>query len=388
MEIKSILHDKKVDARSILVEVAVRDYLDLAKKIFKSNEFQRKRVRGSKTVYSLLKSDIVAGCVMPPLVLAYTKPGGDLEDSLGVAFIEDPEYFVLLDGLQRTYTLMDIETELSSEPVAQEKFLKGVIRCEIYEGINRLGILYRMLTLNTGQSAMSLRHQIEIMYLDFLDTDLGGVRLVREVDEVRATQSSEYNFRDVIEGFNSYIERSESPLDRGDILENISSLENIAKENGHRDLFREFVLSWDKFVRRIKALDMKLPTELAALDIDDVGDKSKRPWGSTGTQVFKRVQAMAGFGAAIGILRDDDDDISFANLPMHLIEIGADSEEFILDFNDSIERINRSARKIGNAQRLFFRQFFKMLFWDESGAYMNLALAQKEAYKSAVKIGI
>jgi len=52
------------------------------------------------------------------------------------------------------------------------------------------------------------------LYLDYLDTGIPGVRFVREVSQERATDKLELHFKDTIEGFNSYIERNESPLDR------------------------------------------------------------------------------------------------------------------------------------------------------------------------------
>ncbi|MBD8826624.1 hypothetical protein [Pseudomonas sp. CFBP 13602] len=385
MKVTSILPDEKVSARSISIEIKVRDYLELAKKIFKNNQFQRKRVRGSKTVYSLLKADIITGCVIPPLVLAYTKPDGDLEQNLKLAIETESDYFIILDGLQRSHTLMDIELETANNPEVQERFLERTIRCEIYEGINRLGILYRMLTLNTGQTAMSLRHQIEIMYLDYLKADLNGVTLIKESDNKKNIDSNEYKFKDMIEGFNSYIERSESPLDRGDILENISSLENLAKENKDHDLFKEFVTSWDAFIQKVSSL--KLEIELDNDDYEEISEKS-RMWATNGTDAFKRAQALSGFGAAIGLLRDDGIETSFTELNIDNIKSGADGEDFIRSFNESIDLINSRAKRIGNAQRLFFRQFFKMLFWPQSGTYLDLQKSQDEAYKSSVRIGI
>ena len=97
MQIKSILEDNKVSAKSILIEISIEDYLGLAKQIYKKNNFQRRRVRSSKNVYSLLKADILQGCVMPPVVLAYTKPPGTLEYDLQDAIHKDSEHFVLLD---------------------------------------------------------------------------------------------------------------------------------------------------------------------------------------------------------------------------------------------------------------------------------------------------
>ncbi|MGV3683013.1 MAG: hypothetical protein ACO1PM_25325 [Acidovorax sp.] len=388
MQIKSILEDRKVSAKSVLIEITIGDYLELAKKIYKKNDLQRRRVRSSRTVYSLLKADMKYGCVIPPVVLAYTRQAGTLESNLQAAFASDSDNFVLLDGLQRSMTLMDIEAELSadSDVNAHSEFLNRNMRCEIYEGINKLGILYRMLTLNTGQTPMSVRHQIEIMYQDYLDVQIDGITLVREVDARRARQPNCYNFRDVIEGLNSYLERSESPLDRGDILDNISSLENLAKENDNRDVFRDFLTSWNMFIAKIGELDLRHPSENLADDAAE--DVNAKVWGSTGTQIFKRSQAISGFGAAIGMLRDEDGETSFNSLQIAQITVGATEEDFMLEFNDLMKSLTTRAKRIGNAQRLFFRQYFKMLFWEESGAYLNLTRALNEAYRSATRIGI
>lgn len=385
MLIKSILEDKKVSAKSVLIEISIRDYLDLAKKIYRKNNLQRRRVRSSRTVYSLLKADMLHGCVIPPVVLAYTKPAGTLEAGLQNALEGDSDHFVLLDGLQRSLTLMEIEAETSAQPEVQAEFLGRMMRCEIYEGINKIGILYRMLTLNTGQTPMSVRHQIEIMYQDYLDVPIEGITLVREVDARRARQPNCYNFRDVIEGLNSYLERSESPLDRGDILDNISSLENLAKENDTRDVFKDFLSSWNRFVTKITLLDLKHPSE----NIDDSGDDiESKVWGSTGVQIFKRAQAISGFGAAVGMLRDEDGHTTFNTLDIDNITVGSANDEFMLEFNEVMSLLTSKAKRIGNAQRLFFRQYFKMLFWNESGAYLNLSRALNEAYRSATRIGI
>lgn len=388
MQIKSILEDNKVSAKSILIEISIKDYLGLAKKIYKKNNLQRRRVRSSKNVYSLLKADILQGCVMPPVVLAYTKPRGTLEHDINHAIHVDSEHFVLLDGLQRSLTLMEIEAETASQLEIQQAFLARIIRCEIYEGINKIGILYRMLTLNTGQTPMSVRHQVEIMYQDYLDVPVDGITLIREADSKRARQPNCYNFKDVIEGLNAYLDRSETPIDRGNILENISSLENLAKENDQRDVFNDFLVTWNKFISKIVSFDLKYPNEGETGDGIEDTSQDPKAWGATGQQIFKRAQAISGFGAAIGLLRDEDTSITFTTLDIESLDVGADGEEFMIEFNDLISTLNTRAKRIGNAQRLFFRQYFKMLFWNDSGAYLNLYRSAKEAFTSANRIGI
>lgn len=390
MKICSSIDDNRVSARSVLIELSIADYLDLARKIYRRNEFQRQRVKSSKSVYSLLKSDILRGCVFPPIVLAYKKPIGTLESDLENAVRTDTDSFVLLDGLQRTHTLLDIANELNQDDPNLKQFHERPIRCEIYEGINRIGILYRMLTLNTGQTPMSVRHQIEMLYLDYMSAPRDDIFLVREIDAKRARSINHHNFRDIIEGVNSYLERSESPLDRGQILENIATLENLAKESEGHDVFSGFLQAWNKFLRQIEILDIKfsqLPDDSAEKDEDSERAESQKLWARTGVQAFRRAQAISGFGAAIGILRDEED-ASFESLRLDQIQVGGETDEFMSILNEYIGRINDRAKKIGNAQRLFFRQFFKYLFWNVSDTKNNMLKSLEEAYKSALRIGI
>jgi hypothetical protein len=220
------------------------------------------------------------------------------------------------------------------------------------------------------------------MYQDFLDTSIDGVTLVREVDEGRARQPNSYNFREIIEGFNSYLDRNESPLDRGDVLENITSLEGLAKENDGKDIFSEFLSTWHHFISHIQKLNLKYP------EPDDAATDAVKLWGLTGVQIFKKAQAVSGFGAAIGLLRDDDFAVTFDSLEIDNLVVGADHDDFMVEFNKVIDSLNTRAKRIGNAQRLFFRQFFKMLFWRDSGCYLNMYKALDEGYKGALRIGI
>lgn len=389
MEIKSVLEDKKVKAKSLLIEISIGDYLSLARKILLSNMFQRKRIRGSKSIYSMLKADILEECVIPPIVLAYTNEGDEIENNLPEAIENQASHFVILDGLQRSYTLLDIESEVASDHAKHTKFLAQKIRCEIYHGINRLGILYRMLTLNTGQTAMSLRHQIEIMYLDLLDVPIADVKLVREADNLKTKQISDYNFKDMVEGFNSYLERSESPLDRGDILENIASLENLAKENSQNDLFKEFVLGWNRFIVKVNSLGLVYPQDEVEDSNDDHERDIVRRFALTGLQAYKRPGAVSGFGAAIGLLKDEGENISFATLDIDNLSVGIDNlDDYLYELDESMRVFTDKAKKIGSAQRLYFRQFFKLLFWRESGCYQNMYKAHQDAFKSTLRIGI
>ena len=224
---------------------------------------------------------------------------------------------MILDGLQRTHSLIDIESEFLEKRDTDKLFAYGKIpiRCEIYLGINRIGILYRMLTLNTGQTPMSLRQQIEMLYHDYLKVEIDGVTLTREVDQTKAKSISSYNFKEVVEGFNCYLERNELPIERVDLLENIKSLEKLSLENSSTDLFRDYVSTYNKFTIMVNSLtkDATIEPDISEEDHDRAKERGS-VWGKTGVQLFKKQQALAGFGAAVGKLKDHRIIIGFTDI--------------------------------------------------------------------------
>ena len=175
MKVLSELQDRRIHSTNLLAECTFQEYLSFAKHIKDNNEFQRKRVKTSKTIYSLLKEDLEQGCIIPPIVLAISQK--DIKEfnseNLLEYILENQDNVMILDGLQRTYTLLDADAEMGKKTFEDyEAFKNNKLRLEVYVDINKFGILYRMLTLNTGQTPMQLRHQLEMLYSDMIDTSI------------------------------------------------------------------------------------------------------------------------------------------------------------------------------------------------------------------------
>ena len=153
MKIMSKIYDQRINSWNLYVESTFGEYLRFAKKIIDNNELQRKRVKTSKTIYSLLKNDLQRGCIMPPLVLALTKTEvidtqNPDERKLLEYISENSENVLILDGLQRTYTLIDADEEMKEKDSTEyERFLGNKLRLEIYIEINKFGILYNLLII-------------------------------------------------------------------------------------------------------------------------------------------------------------------------------------------------------------------------------------------------
>ena len=371
MHASSLLYDGRIKAYNALFDFTIGEYLTAIRSVVEKNQYQRKRVPSSKSIYSLLKQDIVKGCVIPPIVLALMRQEipRDLNPETATQIVANhTSDLLILDGLQRTYTFLDLERELRGDELSSFRALP--IRVEIYMGLDRLGILYRMLTLNTGQTPMSLRQQIEMLYLDYLDHSMDdGVTFVREVDEMHATYLLEFNFKDTIEGFNSYLDRNELPIEREQLLDNIKSLENLSHEGSSKDLFKEFVLAWKAFLmnaQRACQHEQLLPDDADGVDVS---------WGKSAPQVFKKAQVLTGFGSALGRLKDNKliDEIRDVNGLVANIVLGKTTPtEFLVDMNKAMQWVKTNTKKIGSAQRLFFHYYFRELLNHESDSYLDL----------------
>lgn len=324
MKLINNIFDNRINAHNLLFEISIEDYYQMSKSIIDKNEFQRTRVKSSSTVYSLLKKDLLVGCIVPPIVLALSDK--DFDSAKGFEEKQITEYIqkeqsrlIILDGLQRTFTIRDLYKDLESiqDEDSLRKLNSQKLRIEIYLGINKIGILYRMLTLNTGQTPMSMRHQIEILYSDYLEQDINGIKLLLESADRTPKNSKEYKFKEIVEGFNSYLDRDYLPMDRNSVLENIESLEKLSSENQNNDLFIDYLNAFDGLIQTLitKADNWEFNEDTLEEKI------SGQPFGRSTEKLFKRTQLMTGFGSAIGKLIDFNSIDKLSDIPKLYTEI-------------------------------------------------------------------
>lgn len=364
MKIISKLNDLKIRSINVQMEILAKDYVEIARGIIKNNEFQRRRVKNSGTIYSLLKADILEGCLIPPIVLASKLVEVPDIDDIDNGFIVDKvlsrlEDLTILDGLQRTHSLID----LFGDEANVAKLELYTIRIELYLNITEVGILYRMLTLNAGQTPMSLRHQIEILYSNLADKAIGEINIIRQKDDEPKKSHNDYNYSDLIEGYNSYLECNESPIDRYSLLDIVKSLGKISNDNFDENSFTKFVQVHHLFVSRLQTItgNWEYPVEEGEVPAEYM--IQGRPFGTTPYRIFNRTQALTGFGAAIGALVEQNILTSLSEIEVLVQDLKVENYEIeFLHMNKCLEDIKQEAKKIGNAQRMFFRYFFRALF--------------------------
>lgn len=381
MKVINTITDNRIKATNLLIETTLGEYDLLASSILKENPFQRKRVKTAGTIYSLLKSDLKEGIVIPPIVLGLSLilEVSNKKDEELINSIEDNKgKLIILDGLQRTYTIRDLIIELTEKNDPALQIVKEhPLRIEIYVGINKLGILYRMLTLNTGQTPMSSRHQIEIIYSDYIETGIDDVKLLKQIDDKSPAREGEYNFRDIIDGFTSYLERDYLTIERTDILDNIKSLEKLAIENQNKDLFAQFVKTYNSLAKKLIRL-----SDNWIYNYEDTNQKLGGPaFAKNVISIFNKSQVMTGFGSAVGKLIDLNAVKTFDDIENLITNISSQ------DFNDDLNNLTRRldelrsvAVKIGNDQRLYFHYLFRELFDNKSDGYLCFGEAINLAY--------
>lgn len=366
--------DKKVNAKNYLIEMSLVEYNNISKNILKNNEFQRPRVPSSKSVYRLLIDDIKSGCLMPSLVLAlpYNSSNPDVPENL-LTFIEtNKDKLLILDGLQRTYTIQDVLSKMTDDEELK-KMNDVMIRVELYYNITRTNILYRMLTLNTGHKQMSTRHQIEIVYADLLDSKPEDITILKDTDIHQKPALDVYNYNDLIDGFTSFMDNDYLPIDREDIVNSIQNLEmlnSLNKENA--DLFNKYINTYNEMVHAFDRISSSWEVDSKTYPIDN-------PYGFSIPQIFSKPQTLAGFGAAIAKLIETKEISSFDDVHALISKIHtSDFSENIDKMNEYMCEVYKNAKKIGNDQRLYLYSLFLNLFSSDEG---NFDIAIESAYK-------
>lgn len=110
---------------------------------------------------------------------------------------------------------------------------------------------------------------------------------------------------------------------------------------------------------------------------------SESPFGKKVSKIFSTSQALTGFGAAVGKMKDLDIIKSLTDISGMIDKLEEKNEGYIwmMELLSKLDRIKVSSKKIGNAQRMFFQYFYRELLNSESDSYLNLDAAVQNGYK-------
>lgn len=379
-KITCVLPDRKVNSQNIQFLMDIGSYAELASNVINNNPYQRNRVSKSGSIYNLLREDLLKECIIPPIVLASTselREGSSSEELLDEV-LADHGNLKILDGLQRSLSIIDVYN--NNRDFFDNLVEPYLIRVEAYLSISDTGILYRMLTLNTGQTPMTLRHQLEILFSKYADGDLDGVRILREVDETSVKSIDNYRFSDLIEGYSSFLEKNELPIDRFDILQTVRTIKFISDESSEKIEFSDFVSSYRALSL---AFNDNFPDWNYPEDVEEDLRTVANPFGREVYKIFNKSQPLTGFGAAVAELIASGaiaglDEISELS---QRLEFGAND---LLSINKYLDDVRSASKKIGNGQRIYFKLFFKYLLDREGSTFLRVSESMEKAKNRAM----
>tara|TARA_B110000196_G_C21136472_1_gene661392 strand:+ start:1110 stop:2321 length:1212 start_codon:yes stop_codon:yes gene_type:complete len=248
-EILGHTKDLRSGADVIYCKSSIEKYLEIVGSDFQEFELQRKRENHKG--YSRLKKDIADGALLPSITLAI-KPHKVINVETLLENRETLKTFLsgkgnvdILDGLQRTYVIKELADESCNFKEGQELLLEYWFEKDIGK------LIYRMIVLNSGQKAMSLRHQIELLFISLKETIVGeikGIELIKENEGLRRTQSSRYILGDVASAYQAFMTVS-TELDKSQIigagLGNTNILDSSEEELTKK--FENFILYFKRF---------------------------------------------------------------------------------------------------------------------------------------------
>lgn len=166
------------------------------------NKFEEQRKLQDKKFYKRLKRDIIDGCLMPPITIAFIDINGrdlsNLENFQNYVH-ENISNGYILDGMQRLNTLQAAAEELGFDD-------KRSVYVNVIVAKSQDKLLYRMITLNNGQRPMTPRHQIEILTAEMFDFSiLKNISVQTEKARSEQIIKGAFNLGDISKGYLSFL---------------------------------------------------------------------------------------------------------------------------------------------------------------------------------------
>lgn len=371
-----ILKDTRVDCYSVIIQLTVKEYLDLVENVFKQRgglEGQRDTLKTTTAIRirERMVKDLKSGAVLPPIVLGVIVSENDFkklaEDHNHFFEIiknisnNSPESISIIDGMQRTSALFDASKD---ENIGDHK-----IRVEYWISSRTNSLTYRMLVLNTGQVPWNIRRQIEIVFrpiIKELKQKYNDIDIMEINDERRRSNSGQFQAGNVIELFLVFGARKEK----------IDVQERLADEFTKQDFIES--TSNPGFTERFYDVMHYLSTFDNVISIYQGNLEGNF---KEGKDLFSSQPACVGFVTAIalsvmgrpGLDYDQDqqsekwDEIknNLDQFLKRLTHMGNNEIGNFLDFQTLNELIKKRSGKSSYFERAFFLEAFKVLIEED-----------------------
>lgn len=367
-----LLRDTRIGGLSISAVTTIGNYVQWYKQYGLENKLDEQRptlhTRSANMIRQRLIEDLKTGAVIPPIVIGFTT-GEDLqvvnERNAAQLISSHLESATVIDGMQRSAAL---EIALDEQP----QIANNPLRVDVWVSNITIGLIYRMLVLNTGQTPWDVKRQMEVIYKPLIvetRRQIPCIQLNERNDGRRRTNGGEYPASSIVELFIAFSSRKEQVNNADRIADDFTRLDitQMAGETGFSQLFFDSL-------RIMVELDIAMSQYRN--ENDEEGDEAKFV---NGMDIFTNMPAKIGFmvalsqeilGRAGAAERSDEDkqrrmksiQDSFNSFKERLGRLGNNELGEFLQIPLLNETINTlPVKKIGNSQREFFRKDFSTL---------------------------
>lgn len=256
LEIIGFTTDFRTNTNILYAQIKINEYLDLVGKDFDRFEIQRKKEKHKG--YNRLKNDIEKGTLIPTITLAVEPSSVNSfktllleKDSKKITeqLITITDKIYILDGLQRTYIINDLKANGAIFNDEQRLLL------EIWFEEDIKHLIYRLIVLNSGQKPMSMRHQIELLFITMRETltkDVLGLKVLEEKDEESRVNAKEFPFERLVTAYKSFLTKSPEADKDNIVAERMKEADML--ESDEQFLSEPFI-KFSKFLRIYCLLD-------------------------------------------------------------------------------------------------------------------------------------
>lgn len=353
--------DLKSGAQIIYCQTTPNKYLEIIGHNFEDFELQRKRENHKG--YARLKNDIIDGALLPSITLSVKHEHVNFllnnlhnPDEIHKILSSQIGIVDILDGLQRTIILKEIANEGLKFKDEQTLLLEYWLEPDLKN------IVYRMIVLNSGQKAMSMRHQIDLLFATTrktIEEKVPGIELYTERESRRRVSANKYPLNNIASAYYAFLKATPEQDSENIVNDQIKNNEifESTKEKINED-FDNFLEILNKF---------KIIDELAwDLYKNDTEIEEGSTWlGSE--NVILSFFAAAGVFVKNGKKEKIDNSLNVIIEQLHnYIELGAPYDYFSLESYDAlIKGINSKKFNIGSKRRKYIFTMFKEFFRSE-----------------------
>lgn len=196
--IYNVAKDKVINS---FVGIGVSNYRHALNNIYPLiNRFDAQRKLLDNKFYERLERDILKGCLMPPITLAFVEENIEINNSDEITKYTNQHISkgFILDGIQRLSTLFRASGKEGFDD-KKEIFINVII------ADSKDKLLYRMITLNNGQKGMTPRHQIEILTQELFDFNKLTNKVQTEKEKSENPIKGAFNLGDIAKGYIAFL---------------------------------------------------------------------------------------------------------------------------------------------------------------------------------------